>query len=141
MDASEGDSNVENFEHQITIKEELDERVKDFTFGSLNDVLAYENPVLLKTENDKVMPEHVSEILCNVPNIKVKEEIADEELQAGLDVLEKMNEKVFNEVYKSGNFDFKLKIEPRQEIDTNENDKTSNQGKDNPNGDFASKRR
>ena len=84
MDASEGDSNVENFEHQVTIKEELDERVKDFTFGSLNDVLAYENPLSIKTENNKVMPENVSKFLCNVPNIKVKEEITDEELQAGL---------------------------------------------------------
>ena len=75
------------------------------------------------------MPENVSKFLCNVPNIKVKEEITDEELQAGLDVLEKMNEKVFNEESKSECYDFKVKIQPKQEIDTNENDKTSDQKK------------
>ena len=75
------------------------------------------------------MPENVSKFLCNLPNIKVKEEIADEELQAGLDVLEKMNEKVFNEESNSECYDFKVKIQPKQEIDTNENDKTSDQKK------------
>ena len=55
-----------------------------------------------------------------VPTTGIKNEAADAELQAGLAVLEEMDESFFNKKPKTEPFDIKPKIELKKELDNND---------------------
>ena len=55
-----------------------------------------------------------------VPTTGIENEAADAELQAGLAVLEEMDESFFNEKPKTEPFDIKPKIELKKELDNND---------------------
>merc|ERR1712066_642286 len=55
-----------------------------------------------------------------VPIGEIKKETADQEFQAGMSVLEEMDESIFNKKPKNEPLDIKPKIEPKEEVIEND---------------------
>merc|ERR1712066_386820 len=51
-----------------------------------------------------------------VPIGEIKKETADQEFQAGMSVLEEMDESIFDKKHKNEPLDIKPKIEPKEEV-------------------------